>query len=192
MLLRQDIAKSKKVNLKMSFESDVYVQNHTVDCFYTQSLNLKSVDAMVKKVRAQEEAMEAGQKERELLQSRINSLSQDLDKKKREEEKAQKEISEMKREKDKIVTNMQKQEGWWPSGEGGSNLMRWRGSNATLLPYQYVPIFHLRAANIEKLQGIIKMDAQIRKDLDKQVDKFKDDLKKNRFTIHALEKDRDR
>ena len=36
------------------------------------------------------------------------------------------------------------------------------------------------------------MDLQMRKDLDKQIDKYKEDLKKNRFTIHSLEKDRDR
>jgi len=47
-------------------------------------------------------------------------------------------------------------------------------------------------ANIEKLQTTIRMDAQLKKDTDKQIDKFKEDLKKNRFTIHALEKDRDR
>jgi len=127
-ILRQDIAKAKK-----------------------------NVEAMVKKVRSQEEALDSAQKEKELLQSRINGISLDLEKQKREDEKLQKEITEMKRERDKILTNMQKHE-----------------------------------ANIEKLQGIIKMDVQMRKDLDKQVDKFKDDLKKNRFTIHALEKDRDR
>ena len=48
------------------------------------------------------------------------------------------------------------------------------------------------SANIEKLQATIRMDAQMKKDTDKQIDKFKEDLKKNRFTIHALEKDRDR
>ena len=32
----------------------------------------------------------------------------------------------------------------------------------------------------------------MRKELDKQIDKFKEDLKKNRFSIHSLEKDRDR
>ena len=51
---------------------------------------------------------------------------------------------------------------------------------------------NLFAANIEKLQNTVKMDAQMKKDLDKQIDKFKEDLKKNRFTIHSLEKDRDR
>ena len=66
---------------------------------------------MVKKVRSQEEALDSAQKEKELLQSRINGISLDLEKQKREDEKLQKEITEMKRERDKILTNMQKHEG---------------------------------------------------------------------------------
>ena len=66
---------------------------------------------MIKKVRVQEEALDASHKERDTLQSRINAISLDLDKEKREGEKLQKEISEMKRDRDKMLTNMQKQEG---------------------------------------------------------------------------------
>ena len=55
--------------------------------------------------------MDASQKEKEVMQSRINALSLDLEKKKKEDEKLQKEITEMKREKDKILANMQKHEG---------------------------------------------------------------------------------
>jgi len=117
----------------------------------------KSSDAMIKKVRFQEEALDASHKEKDTLQSRINAVSLDLDKEKKEGERLHKEIAEMKRDRDKMLTNMQKQE-----------------------------------ANVEKLEGIIKMDTQYKKDLNKQIDKFKEDLKKSKFSIHSLEKDRDR
>ena len=74
-------------------------------------LKKKSSDAMMKKVRMQEEALDSGHKERDMLLSKVNGITADLDKEKREGEKLQKQILEMNRERDKTLANMQKQDG---------------------------------------------------------------------------------
>jgi len=70
----------------------------------------KNMEATMKKMRAQEEALDAASKQQDLLQSRMTAVSNDLDKSKKAGEKWQKEITELKREKDKTLTNMQKME----------------------------------------------------------------------------------